>query len=79
MTTYRLLSAPMVHTPGLVNAARATGESDFNYWVKVFVDGYNLPREAAVALIRSEVGFTIEHDGATVVFTFPAEPEAEGA
>jgi len=64
----------MVHTPGLVRAARATATTDFNYWSRVFAEGYSLPLDAAKALINGEVDYTIDDDRA-VVFEYPVETE----
>jgi hypothetical protein len=66
MPKFRLQSAPMVHTPGLIRAARKTAKTDFDYWLRVFVEGYSLPVYAARALIRSEVDITIQ--GGDVLF-----------
>jgi len=62
----------MVYTPGLVRAARATAKTDRLYWINVFHEGYEVPPDAAAALVMSEVPFTLEDDGQTVVFTHPA-------
>lgn len=76
MTKYNLTSVPMVHTPGLVRAARATAphfEHDRTYWLRVFVEGYSLPADAATALIMGEVEYTLTDEGKTVTFEHGAE------
>ena len=72
MTTYRLGSAPMIHTPGMVRWA-INGyhfKADRKYLTNVFTSGWGIPREAAQALLSGKVPYTVE--GETVVFEVAA-------
>lgn len=70
MTRYRMQSAPMIHTPGLVAWAinGAAFEADRPQMIKVISDGYGIPRDAAAALVTGAASYTLEDDGQTVVF-----------
>jgi hypothetical protein len=70
MKTYRLLSSPMVHTPGIV-AWAINGynfEADRPKMLEVITQAYGLPLDAAEALLSGEVPHTVEND--IVTFTF---------
>lgn len=68
-TTYRLQSAPMCHTPGIVAWAinGAAFESDRPQMIKVIEEGYGIPHDAAAALVTGAAPYTV--DGETVIFT----------
>jgi len=68
MTTYRLGSAPMIHTPGMVRWA-VNGyafQSDRKYLTNIFTEGWGIPADAAKKLLSGRVPYTVE--GETVVF-----------
>ena len=71
MTTYRLASNGLCHTPGIL-AWAMNGYAfprDRARLTAVFVDGYGLPKPAAKALLSGAAPHTIEGD--SVVFTWP--------
>lgn len=71
MTTYRLASNGLCHTPGIL-AWAINGYAfprDRARLTAVFVDGYGLPKPAAKALLSGDAPHTIEGD--SVVFTWP--------
>lgn len=69
MKKYRLLSSPMIHTPGIVAWAinAYNFEADRPNMLKVITEAYSLPLAAAEALLSGEVPHTVEGDA--VVFT----------
>lgn len=68
MTTYRLGSAPMVYTPGLIAWAinGASFKKDRPAMIKLVAETWSIPRPAARKLLTREAPYTIE--GETVVF-----------
>lgn len=72
MTTYRLASNALCHTPGILAWAQNgyAFPRDHAKLTAVFVDGYGLPKPAAKALLSGAVPHTVEGD--SVVFTYPA-------
>ena len=68
MTTYRLGSNPMIHTPGIVRWAvhHYHSPSDRKYLTKVISEGWGVPVKAAKALLSGKSTYTVE--GETVVF-----------
>lgn len=69
VTTYHMLSSPMIHTPNIV-AWAINGynfEENRDRMIDLLVAGYKLPRHAAKALLSGEVNYSIEGD--EVVFT----------
>lgn len=70
MTTYRLQSAAMIHTPGMVRWAMNGWHfpKDRKYLRKVFTEGYSLPPKVVDALLSGAVPYTVDADDA-VVFT----------
>jgi hypothetical protein len=68
MKTYRLGSAPMVFAPGFIRwaIAGARFESDRPQLVRIVAEGWNVPAEAAEALLSGRAPFDV--DGETVVF-----------
>lgn len=72
MTTYRLGSAPMIHTPGMLRWAinGYAFESDRDYLRTIFTEGWGIPAPAAEALLSGAVPYTVE--GETVVFEVAA-------
>ncbi len=77
MATYRLVSSPAVHTPGIV-AWAINGyhfEDDRPQLRKVIVETYSLPESAADQLLSKSVPYTVE--GETVVFTINDEGEPQ--
>ena len=70
MTTYRLGSSPIAHTPGLI-AWAINGyafEDDRDQMRKVITDTFStVPAEAIEQLLAESVPYTI--DGETVVFS----------
>lgn len=69
MKTYRLGSNEMINAPGMVAWAinGAHFAKDRPAMVRVIADGWNIPAEAARALLTGKVPHTI--DGETVVFS----------
>lgn len=77
MTTYRLTSTPLIHTPGVV-AWAINGyafKRDRPQLMQVMRSYPDLPDEAIDALLSKQVPYEIE-DGDTVVFTYPQEDAA---
>lgn len=71
MTTYRLASNGLCHTPGIL-AWAMNGYAfprDRAKLAAVFIDGYGLPRAATKALLSGDAPHTVEGD--SVVFTWP--------
>jgi hypothetical protein len=71
MTTYRLGSSPMIHTPGMVRWA-INGyhfKKDRAYLANVFVAGWGLPKKAVDALLSGKVPYTVNDENGTVTFT----------
>jgi len=61
MTTYRLGSAPMFNTPGVLKwAMHGYKTGDEKAMVKIFVDGFNLPRKVAVGLLSGKIHHRVE-------------------
>ncbi|MCZ4354889.1 hypothetical protein [uncultured Marivita sp.] len=73
MTTYRLQSSPMVHTPGLI-AWAINGyafEADRPQMLKVIGETFaGVPTDAIERLLSKEVPYTV--DGETVTFEVEA-------
>jgi hypothetical protein len=68
MQTYKLASAAWIHAPGTI-AWAINGyafEDDRPTLLKILMDGWNIPEEAAKALLSKAVPYTVE--GETVVF-----------
>ena len=72
MTTYRLESTPLIHTPGIVRWGIHHYKTDRRHVTKVFTEGWNLPAPAAKALLSGAVPYTLEDNGETVVFEVEA-------
>jgi hypothetical protein len=71
--TYRLGSAEMIHAPGIVRWA-VNGyrfPKDRKILVRLIADGWNIPDDAAIALLSGASPYVIE-DGDFVVFKAPA-------
>lgn len=69
MKTYRLGSSPAIYAPGMVKWAinGAKFKQDRLQMVRVIAQGWNLPEDAARALVTEQVPHTIENE--TVVFS----------
>lgn len=68
MTTYRLGSSPMVHTPGLVAwAINGYHFKDDRPALMKVMRSYDIPDIAIEALLSAKVPYTVDDD--TVVFT----------
>lgn len=70
MKSYKLVSHPMVHTPGMLKycmagyrTSRGRGRSPF---IKIFHEGYGLDRKLTVGLLSGKIPHRVEGD--TVVF-----------
>lgn len=69
MMTYRLASADFVHAPSMIAFAinGAKFKKDRQKMINLVAKGWNIPFQAAIALVKEKVPFTIV--GETVVFT----------
>jgi len=69
MKTYRLGSSKIFHAPGMVAWAinGAHFKKDRPAMIRVIADGWNVPEDAARALVTKQVAYTVENE--TVVFT----------
>lgn len=67
MTTYRLTSTPLVHTPGIIAWAQAGARTAPAQFAKIVSETYGLPIEIARALVTKKLAYSI--DGETVTFT----------
>lgn len=69
MKTYRLGSTPAIYAPGIVRWAinGAHFKKDRPQMARVIAQGWNLPEDAALALVTKQVPYTIENDA--VVFS----------
>lgn len=69
MKTYRLGSSPAIYAPGMVKWAinGAHFAKDRAQMVRVIAQGWNLPDDAARALVTKAVPYTIDDDA--VVFS----------
>lgn len=75
MATYKLQSSALIYAPGIV-AWAINGyhfKSDRKQLTAVISEGWNVPADAARALLSGDVAHTI--DGDCVRFTFPPENE----
>ena len=66
--TYRLASAPMLYTPGLIKWAMAYYRTSPRKAAKLIADGYpGVSSAIAARLLAGKIPFTVEGD--TVIFT----------
>ena len=68
MTTYKLGSSGMIHTPGLVRWA-INGyhfKADRKYLTSVITEGWGIPADAAKALLSGKAPYRVEDEA--VVF-----------
>jgi len=69
MKTYRLGSSPAFYAPGVVRWAinGAAFEEDRAAMVRVIAEGWNVPEDAALALVTKAAAFTVDDE--TVIFS----------
>lgn len=69
MKTYRLLSSPLVHTPGIIAWAinGAKFKKDRKRLIELVATSYSLPRPIAESLLTEKIKYTVDNE--TVIFT----------
>lgn len=62
MTEYRLTSTGFIYTPGIINWAKACGETNFWPTVKMIQEAYKLPERVAVDLVSGKQHYRVEDE-----------------